>query len=100
MDVRGPADGQDVPRNVSPTRRELLRDELTAAASPKSSALSDGQQDFAPEIPRLVQQLRALPEVRAELVAAAARKLKAGHYSTRESAEKTAEAILRTLTKD
>lgn len=100
MDVRGPADGQDVPPKVSRTRLELLRDELRDGSHPQSHASPFVAHATAPEILQLVQKLRELPEVRGELVAEAAVKLREGQLSTRESAERTAEAILRTLARE
>lgn len=100
MDVRGPADGHDA-NNLSRVRRELLRFETHEAQSgPKSQQLSrvNSHAEASTEIVQLVQQLQALPEVRAELVTQAIAKLRAGEFSTRESAEATAQAVLRTQT--
>jgi hypothetical protein len=102
MDVRGPAESHDPNNNsVSQVRRELLRyesaDEASSSHRPKSQFIEHAS---APEINRLAQQLKALPEVREELVTQVVAKLRDGHYSTRKSAEKTAEAILRTLSRE
>jgi hypothetical protein len=102
MDVRGTADSHDPNSNsVSQVRREVLRyesaEEATGAHHAKSHII---ERSTAPEILDLVQQLKVLPEVREELVTEAGAKLRDGHYSTRKNAEKTAEAILRTLGRD
>lgn len=99
MDVKGPADSHDFGSNVSPRRRELLRKEL-AEASPKNSYASRYAEDATPEVHHLTRQLRAIPEVRTEAIAVAREKLLGEYFSTRASAERTAEAILQTLTKD
>ena len=99
MDVKGPADSHDIGSNVSPRRREQLRNQL-AEASHKNLYTPRYAENATPEVHHLTQKLRAIPEVRAEAVALARQKLLEEYFSTRESAERTAEAILRTLTKD
>ena len=98
MDVRGPADSHDVNKHLAQVRRELRFE--SAEASPNSKPSQFSTRAESPEIVQLTQQLKSLTEVREELVAQTVAKLREGHYSTRKSAEKTAEAILSTLSKE
>ena len=95
MDVRGPADSHDK-NNISHVRQQNLHFD-SAEPLPGSSALPFTTHSQAREIVGLTEQLKALPEVREELVSQALLKLREGHFSTKESAERTAEAILGTL---
>jgi len=93
MDVRGPAESHDANNNMSQVRREPLRFE-SAEGVPNSKPPQFTSHSAAPEIVRLAQTLKALPEVREELVTQTIAKLRAGEYSSRKSAERTAEAVL------
>ena len=94
MDVRGPADSHDVNDKVSQLRQKLMRIE-TAAAAQSPNPHHFAENPAATETVRLIQKLKAVPEVREELVTQTIAKLREGYYSTRKSAEETAEAVLR-----
>ena len=96
MDVRGPTDSHDANNQLSQVRERLRYEAAEGTPAAKLAGSSSPQS----EIQQLTQQLQAVPEVRAELVAATVAKLREGHFSTRESAERTAEAVLRTLSKE
>lgn len=95
MDVRGPAESHDANNNLSQVRRGPLRFE-SADGMPNSKLPQFTPHTTAPEIVRLTETLKDIPEVREELVARIIEKLRAGEYSSRRSAERTAEAILGT----
>ena len=97
MDVRGPADSHDANSKMSQVRRVRYE---SAQLIPSSKSPTFMPHSEAPEIAGLTEQLKALPEVREELVAQTIAKLREGHFSTRRSAERTAEAILGTLSKE
>ena len=97
MDVRGPADSHDANSKLSQVRRVRYE---SAQLIPSSKSPTFMPHSEAPEIAGLTEQLKALPEVREELVAQTIAKLREGHFSTRRSAERTAEAILGTLSKE
>lgn len=99
MDIRGPADRQNANNHLSQVQRELVRLE-PAAESPSSKGPQFALHTAAPEIVQLVRELKALPEVREELVQQTISNLRDGHYSTRESAEQTADAVLRLLNEE
>ncbi len=48
----------------------------------------------SPEIQRLTQQLREIPDVREDVVQAVAARIAEGEFATREAAEKTAAKII------
>lgn len=99
MDVRGSTDSHEANNKLSQLRQEILRFE--AAEGPPDAKGTQSQLSVdGSEIVQLLQQLKAMPEVRAELVELAVTKLREGHFSTRESAERTAEAVLRTISKE
>lgn len=99
MDVRGSTDSHEANNKLSQLRQEILRFEAAEGTPDAKSTSSKASVDDS-EIVRLLQQLKAVPEVRAELVALSVAKLREGHFSTRESAERTAEAVLRTMSKE
>lgn len=94
MDVRGPADSHDANDKFSQVRQKLMRIEA-ADSSRNSKPHQLAENPAKTETARLIQELQALPEVREELVTLTMAKLRAGYYSSRKSAEETAEAILR-----
>ena len=99
MDVRGPANSHDANNKMSQVKRGHVRYE-SAESTPTSKTPAFTPHSEAPEIVGLTQKLRAVPEVREELVTQTIAKLREGHFSTRKSAERTAEAILGTLSKE
>lgn len=99
MDVRGPAESHDANNQMSRVRLEPVRYESAETVSNTKSHLFTPHSE-APEIVGLTQQLKAMPEVREELVTEMIAKLREGHFSTRKSAERTAAAILGTLSKE
>jgi hypothetical protein len=74
-----------------------------ASASASSDVPTDvvGQQSPgytpSPELVRLLDQVKAQPEVRSDRVQAALDRFQQGYYMTAESADKTAEAMGRTV---
>lgn len=92
MDVRGPAESHDANNNISQVRGSVRFE--SAESSPSSKPPMFTTHVESPGIVRLTQQLKELPEVREELVAQTIAKLREGYFSTPESAERTAEAIL------
>lgn len=99
MDVRGPADPQNANNQLSQVQRDQVRYE-SAENSPNSKGPNFSLHTAAPEIVQLVRELKEFPEVREELVQQTIAKLRDGQYSTRESAEQTAEAVLRLLSEE
>lgn len=99
MDIRGSADRQNANNQLSQVQRELVRIE-TEGESPATKGPQFPVRTAAREIAQLVRDLQALPEVREELVQETISKLRDGHYSTRESAEQTADAVLRMLNEE
>ena len=98
MDVRGPANSHDANSKMSQVNRGHVRYET--AESPSSKTPQFTPHSEAPEIAVLTQQLKAVPEVREELITQTIAKLRQGQLSTRKSAERTAEAILGMLSQD
>ena len=96
MDVTGPHEGQDVGASVSPRRRAMLRQELAGRSSNKR-ARDPRFSRVKTDLQRLQHSLREIPDIRGELVARATARLREEYYNTRESAERTAAAILQTL---
>lgn len=99
MDVRGTPDRTEANNKLSQLNRDQIRIE-SAEGKPKAKGLQVTPSDATSEVARLLQELRALPEVREEIVQTAIQKLQSGDYSNRESAEQTAEAILGMLDTD
>jgi hypothetical protein len=67
-------------------------------SAPQQNASDVGQTHTrSPELLRLSEALHRIPELRQDIVERVSQKLVAGEYETRESAEKTAEALLRQL---
>ena len=91
MDVRGPTDSHNANGNKLPHVNQI-RIESGSEVRPKASSFTTSSAES--EVVTLLQQLKEIPEVREELVAEMVTKLSDGYFSTRESAEKTAEAIL------
>ena len=94
MDVRGPTDRNGASSESSPLHGERIRHEsaqdVLASKGPKVSV-----RITASELVQLVRQLKELPEVREDVVKETIVKMRDGQYATRESAEQTAEAIMR-----
>lgn len=84
---------------MSKVQREQVRIEAEGE-SPISKGPQIPLRTSSSEVDQLVSELRALPEVREELVQQTIQKLRDGEYSTRESAEQTADAVLRMLNKE
>ena len=99
MDIRGPADRPGANNHLSQLQREIVRIE-SEGGSPSAKGPQFASHTTAPEIAQLVRELKALPEVREEIVQETISKLREGQYSTRESAEQTAEAVLRMLNEE
>lgn len=99
MDIRGPADRHNANNQLSQVQRELVRFE-SEGESPAAKGPQFPMHSATPEIAALVRELQALPEVREELVQQTIEKLRDGQYSTRASAEQTAEAVLRMLNEE
>ncbi len=96
MDIRGPADRPTPNNQLSQLQREIVRIESEPESTPAKGPQFTSHA-AAPQIARLVRELKALPEVREDLVQETISKLRDGHYSSRDSAEQTAEAVLRVL---
>lgn len=99
MDIRGPADQRDANNHLSQLQREIVRIE-PGGESPSAPGPQFSSHTAAPEIAQYLRELKALPEVREELVQETISKLREGQYSTRQSAEQTAEAVLRMLNEE
>ena len=99
MDVRGPTN-QNGPRNqISPAKRGAVRvegAEQSVPAPPSSPPLRATES----ETTRLIRELQQLPEIREEMVEISISKLRSGELLERDSAERTAEAILRAYDKE
>jgi hypothetical protein len=67
------------------------------APTPVETASPDVVRQHASEIERLRDILRQHPEIRAELVAEVRQRLNSGLYHSRQAAEETAGAILRSI---
>ena len=97
MDVRGPLANQNVnPNEVLPKQGETHRLESAGPKIPTDhlQQSSSAEHQRAPEVVRLTSQLKEIPEVRQDVIARVEKRLNDGVYLTRESAERTAEAIL------
>jgi len=83
-------------RENQPADRKLIRSARGAKGTPPtdSTAPSSESEAVSSEQSALLARLRALPEVRPEVVEEAKRRVRDGELLTRQSAEQTAEAIL------
>lgn len=84
-------------RESRPAGRKTVRSKKGSSAPP-----SDVQSSQAQQVPtegnELLGRLRALPDVRSEVVDDVERRLRDGDLLTRQAAEQTAEAILAEIT--
>ena len=97
MDVRGPLPNRNVnPNEALPTQGQTHRLDSPgpAVASDHLHQSSSTQHQRAPEMVRLVSQLKEIPEVRLDVIARVEKRLSDGVYLTRESSERTATALL------
>ena len=95
MDVGGPSrnDAKLDGNRMDVVRLDGNEESPSKASVPTPSAIEN-------DVLELVHRLRQLPEVREEIVQASIAKLSRGEFTNRESAERTAEAILKTFDKE
>jgi len=97
MEVRGPTPSQNLkPNELSQIQAETHRIESSGRAIPHGHLQRSevAERSRSPEVAQLTAQLRTIPEVRSEVIAAVEQKLKDGSYLTREAAEQTAAVLL------
>lgn len=97
MDVRGPLANRNVnPNELLPKQGETHRLESPGPAIPSDHLrpVSSAEHQRAPEMVRLVSQLKEIPEVRQDVIARVEKRLRDGVYLTRESSARTAAALL------
>ena len=100
MDVRGPTNRHGAHNHLSPVNRESLRPQGAGETTAPHVTTPGIVGASGSEANRLVRELQQLPEVREEMVQAAIAKLRRGDFDKRESAERTAEAILKTYDRE
>lgn len=97
MDVRGPVpSGNLKPNELSPVQGETHRVEASGQSIPNDhlQRSSSAEHQRAPEVVRLVSQLKDIPEVRLDVIARVEQSLSDGVYLTRTSSERTAAVLL------
>ena len=97
MDVRGPLANRNVnPNELLSKHGETHRLESSGPAIPIDHLQQSSSAEHlrAPEMVRLVSQLKEIPEVRLDVIARVEKRLSDGVYLTRESSERTAAALL------
>ena len=97
MDVQGPTPRQNLkPNELSQIQAETHRIEASGRTIPPDHLQRSEvtERSRSPEVAQLAAQLRTIPEVRSEVIAAVEKKLNDGSYLTRESAEQTAAVLL------